>query len=132
MLLCPRVTNWTWKWYPRTVVTGSTGSIGSRGNLSLGLLRDGSVYELARATKSMVQAVAGYQHIPLLILSSQRRQWRTSWLSCKQLVKHLTGIIFSTYSSKANLSSVVFMRSPEYLPVSIRPGSVRSGKGAYR
>lgn len=38
-------------------------TICSKGNLSLGLLRDGSVYEVAQATRSMVQAVTGYQHI---------------------------------------------------------------------
>ena len=35
----------------------------SKGNLSLGLLRDGSVDEVINATKRMVQAVQGYPHI---------------------------------------------------------------------
>lgn len=35
----------------------------SKGNLSLGLLRDGSVDEIVEATKLMVEAVNGYPHI---------------------------------------------------------------------
>jgi hypothetical protein len=35
----------------------------SKGNLSLGLLRDGSVEEVVRATKEMVRAVQGYAHV---------------------------------------------------------------------
>jgi hypothetical protein len=35
----------------------------SKGNLSLGLLRDGSVDEVVNATRDMVQAVQGYPHI---------------------------------------------------------------------
>jgi len=38
-------------------------SISSKGNLSLGLLRDGSVEEIIYVTKRMVHAVCGYQHI---------------------------------------------------------------------
>lgn len=38
-------------------------AICSKGNLSLGLLRDGTVDEVVQATKRMVQAVQGYTHI---------------------------------------------------------------------
>jgi len=38
-------------------------TICSKGNLSLGLLRDGTVEEVVQATKQMVQAVQGYTHI---------------------------------------------------------------------
>jgi len=38
-------------------------SICSKGNLSLGLLRDGNVDEVIKATKAMVHAVEGYPHI---------------------------------------------------------------------
>jgi len=38
-------------------------AICSKGNLSLGLLRDGSVEEVVQATKRMVKAVQGYAHI---------------------------------------------------------------------
>lgn len=38
-------------------------SICSKGNLSLGLLRDGDVHEVTQATINMVRAVEGYQHI---------------------------------------------------------------------
>jgi len=38
-------------------------AICSKGNLSLGLLRDGSVNEVVQATKRMVKAVQGYTHI---------------------------------------------------------------------
>ena len=35
----------------------------SKGNLSLGLLRDGTVAEVVAATRAMVRAVDGYAHI---------------------------------------------------------------------
>ena len=38
-------------------------AICSKGNLSLGLLRSGTVEEVTQATKQMVQAVQGYAHI---------------------------------------------------------------------
>jgi len=38
-------------------------AICSKGNLSLGLLRDGTVEEVVQATKQMVKAVQGYPHI---------------------------------------------------------------------
>jgi hypothetical protein len=38
-------------------------NICSKGNISLGLLRDGSVEDIVGATKAMVQAVDGYSHV---------------------------------------------------------------------
>jgi hypothetical protein len=42
---------------------GLAPDICSKGNLSLGLLRDGSVQEVIEATREMVRAVQGHAHI---------------------------------------------------------------------